>query len=197
MPDLKSLPDNTLVQYIKLQDDLAGESILELKTRHGGIVNQTFNRYSGVLSDSGVFPRDLYTSIDKLIMDTALSYRDNKNKKYSTWLCDQARYFCLNSLHAEQKHTKGKELDYLIEGVGIKEEEIDEEDQGIIEKVRQYIETVEDERVKVIFKMRYFDAKENGKKYLWKEISEIIDVSTQYIHYLHNLHLEKIRKLLV
>jgi hypothetical protein len=47
---------------------------------------------------SGTHPEDISSDKDYLIYKSAVSYNPTKKIKFSTWLGNQVRYYCLNKI---------------------------------------------------------------------------------------------------
>ena len=172
--------DICLVKNIKEKND--EEALKALIKKHSGLCNSLYKKYSSPMVASGVYLQDIIDQKDYIVYKSALSFDENKNSKFSTWLYNQVRYQCLNSMN-ENSHYLSLETDklnYLIE----KNMPIKKEYKNINEYIMNIIESCSDKRIQEIFKMRY--SSDSNKKMPWNKIAKKLNISTQTVINIHN-----------
>ena len=127
-----------------------------------------------------------------VVYQSALSFDPKRNIKYSTWLGNQIRYFCLNTLNKNKNNLclDNEKIKYLVEKKQI-EESNTQMDQSKLDYIFDIIHNMKDKRIEKIFKMRYFDSK---KLKAWNEIGKKLHISTQTAINIHNKALEFLNK---
>lgn len=187
------MEDIHLIHQIQKNPTESSDAILELYSRHSGICYEASQKYIPALSKTGVAFSDIESHFTNLVYDAAANFNPDKNSKFSTWLYNQTRYYCLNTLN---RH--GAAGDEELEDLGCDTfEELFAFGTEKIELIKSYLDKLEDTRVKYIFDKRYFDNREFGRAHRWKDIAAHLDLSVQNCIRLHNNALEKIRGFLV
>lgn len=180
--------DINLINKVKESGD--SEYLQELINRHSGIYVDMVNRY--IPSDiEGVDKQDILEDKDFCIYNAALSFDEDKNTKFSTYLGNLARWRCLNIYNKIKKFPMQSIDDEKTTNIscdsGIKEVEKEES----LNKINQLIQKSKDPRVRKIFSMRYYSGR---KTQPWKNIAKELDLSIQGCINIHNVYLEKIKK---
>jgi RNA polymerase sigma factor (sigma-70 family) len=177
------IPDIDLINKVKKESN--SDALKELENRHTGIFNQMVKKYYKHLIDFGANPDDIINDKLFVIYKSALNFNPDKNVKFSTWLGNQARYYCLNCIN---KQTNTISMDNIniknvIENNQIKYEKdisINKENSDLIFSI---LDRIKDDRISKIFKLRYFN---NKKLTSWNKISKKLKISTQTAINLHN-----------
>ena len=192
--NLDKLPDKDLINHIKYNDELASDSITELTNRHGGLINKVYNKYSEQLQKTGICPQDLYSDRQTIVYSSAISYNEDKGAKFSSWLYNQVRFYCLNTLTDNSKEfaREDKIIDYLKNNSGESEKSL-QKDKENIQYIIDEIEKIDDERAKKILTLRYLDCK-HKKRTKWKFIAKSIGTSTQTAITIHNKWIKTIKR---
>lgn len=179
--------DNILIKNIKEKND--EDSLKTLIERHAGLCNSLYRKYSVPLQASGAFLEDVIQQKDYVVYKSALSFDEEKNSKFSTWLYNQIRYQCLNSINENSRYLtlETEKLNYLIE----KNTKPVEEYKTISEYIFNIINSCSDERVNKIFKMRYLNSA--NKKMAWSKIAKSLNISTQTVINIHNKTLKLLK----
>jgi RNA polymerase sigma factor (sigma-70 family) len=183
------IEDNELVEKIK--KDNCSESLLELEDRHRKLFYSVLRKYFSPADQEFV---DIESSFLFILFNSALSYDENKGSKFSTWLANQMRFYCLNQRSLAQK----KELtldqnafEFLINSIS---EGTCEQKQNILEELRELISETRDESVKNVILQRYFSA---SKVKNYNEIGKSLGVTAQTALNWHNKFISKARKKLL
>jgi RNA polymerase sigma factor (sigma-70 family) len=177
------IPDIDLINKVKKESN--SDALKELENRHTGIFNQMVKKYYKHLIDFGANPDDIINDKLFVIYKSALNFNPDKNVKFSTWLGNQARYYCLNCIN-KQTNTISMDninMQNVIENNQIKYEKdisINKENSDLIFSI---LDRIKDKRISRVFKLRYFN---NKKLTSWNKISKKLKISTQTAINLHN-----------
>jgi RNA polymerase sigma factor (sigma-70 family) len=175
-----NLDDTALVKNIQENND---ESALkQLIERHSALCNSLYKKYSAPMIASGVHLQDVMDEKNYIVYKSAMSFDPCKKSKFSTWLYNQLRYQCLNSMNENSHYLAldNDKLNYLIDQTTTQPREY----KNINNYINNIIESHSDERVKKIFKMRYCN--ESNKKISWNKIAKKLKISTQTAINIHN-----------
>jgi hypothetical protein len=175
--------DIELINKVKETSD--NEALKELSNRHSGIYNEMIKKYYRHLVSTGLDPDDIIADKMYVLYKSAVSFNPEKNVKFSTWLGNQARYYCLNCMNKNNNliAMENKDIQFLLE----KKQTNDNIDVNLMKEkcdlIFSILERVKDDRLIEIYKMRYF----SGKKLTpWSKISKKLKISTQTVINLHN-----------
>ena len=171
---LEKLTDNQLIENIKKLND--SDSFVELKSRHERLFYRTCYSYCGKISNLKY--EEMIQNCDYIINKSVQSFKPDKSSKFSSWLCNQSRYFCLNTIKAVKnlnmfQTCENKDIDYLN---NINNIHYNNEVSEFSEYVSDLINKLKDERGKKIIELRYFGNKKERK---WKYIANKINLSVQ------------------
>ena len=141
--------------------------------------------------NNGLHIEDITSEKDYLIYKSALSFNPTKKTKFSTWLGNQVRYYCLNSMNKNNLiATEDSQIDFFMH------KDLDDLPRESISEQMNYIENLvnqsKDKRIKRIIEIRYFS--NPNKKTPWNKVAKEIGVSTQTAINLHNKALKMIRR---
>tara|TARA_R100001163_G_C5054902_1_gene191413 strand:- start:117 stop:719 length:603 start_codon:yes stop_codon:yes gene_type:complete len=181
------LSDNHLVERVKKRN--CEKSLLELSERHSGLYFKILKKYTKSFFANNIDINETAADKNLIIWNSVKSFSTDKNVKFSTWLANQTKYHCLNTLNKKSKDrliTTGDDiLDYLNE---------EEEPSGgtvLFEFIENILSQLKDQRIKKIFSMRY--SKEE-KKPSWCVVASNLKISTQTAINLHNKGISILRK---
>lgn len=179
--------DNYLVERIRLNN--CERSLKELIKRHSPLCFKILKKYSSSFFANNIDITE--TSMDKnlIIWNSAKSFSIHKNVKFSTWLANQIKYFCLNSINKKVKDRLVTTEDEILDALKEKPDESSTED--LFEFTGNILSQLRDCRIKTIFSLRYSHA---HKKPSWSKIAGKLEISTQTAINLHNRGLEVLRK---
>ena len=184
----KTIPDKELTENIKQRD--CEESLKVLIQRHSALCFDICKKYSPAMISRGVNVNDVTDEKEYLIYKSALSYDPSRKTKFSTWLGNQMRYLCLNSINKNNlMPTEEGQLDYFInKDIEYPKDSLEEQ----MEFIDNLVSQIKDKRIKEIIKIRYFS--NPNKKTPWSKVAIEIGVSTQTAINLHNKALKIIRR---
>ena len=182
--------ESQLIKKIKKEN--CSDSLKELENMHGGLCVKIIKKYLNQLNDKNFSIEDMLKDKVYVVYQSALSFDPKRNIKYSTWLGNQIRYFCLNTLNKNKNNLclDNEKIKYLVEKKQI-EESNTQMDQSKLDYIFDIIHNMKDKRIEKIFKMRYFDSK---KLKAWNEIGKKLHISTQTAINIHNKALEFLNK---
>jgi|APGre2960657444_1045066.scaffolds.fasta_scaffold00004_45 RNA polymerase sigma factor (sigma-70 family) len=179
------MTDLDLIKNIR--DNKDNESLKSLIDRHSGIFCEIVKRYQHFVTQKGHDPKDLFEEKDMVVYQSALSFNEDKNIKFSTWLGNQARYHCLNFLNKNAKFfpTENNYLQNIIESSQDNKENLNQEN---CEYFLNILKSLKDKRAYKIFKMRFFSS--NKKNRSWNAIGKRLNMSTQTAINIYNKHMQ-------
>lgn len=186
---MAKITDTELAKNVKLNS--CNSSLKELIHRHSALCVDICKKYTPALQASGVSVDDVYKDKDYIVYKSALSFNPDKNVKFSTWLGNQVRYYCLNSINKNGTllSVDTDHLDYLSS----QKEDLNEKKYDLeIEYVFTILSKLKDSRIKDVFNYRYF--KTNKNKMPWSEIALKMGVSTQTAINLHKRGIKILNK---
>ena len=187
------LTDTYLVNKVKLTN--CEKSLNELINRHSGLCFKIMARFSKSFYANNLDIKELYNDKNLIIWNSANSFDEGKNVKFSTWLANQIKYSCLNCLNKKSKDrlvaTEDKSLDALKEKNPFYNRVEVHSNNNLFEFTENILSQLKDPRIKKIFSLRYSNTE---KKPSWCVIAHKISVSTQTAINLHNRGIEILRK---
>jgi len=185
------MTDSQLIKNIKKNN--CEKSLLELASRHQGICNKMIQKYCKVCGDIGVSISDLNTDKMLVVYRSALNFKFNKKIKFSTWLGNQMRYHCLNTLNKSNKDIsmENKNIKYLTENNQAKQVDYTSLNREKVDLIFNILDQMADSRVKEIFNLRYFS---DRKIQPWNKIGKKMHISTQTVINIHNKALSFLNK---
>ena len=179
------ISDAKLIQKIKQTD--CETSLKTLIEKHSPLCINMCKKYEPALNATGVSVDDVIQEKDYLVYKSAMSYNPEKNVKFNTWLGNQVRYHCLNTINNNNNFIKVE--DSVLDFLSIEENKDCSND---IEYVFSLLSQLKDDRIKEIFSLRYF--KSDKKKMPWVKIGKIMGISTQTAINLHKRGLKILNK---
>lgn len=181
------LSDSHLIERIKRAS--CEKSLLELSERHSGLFFKILKKYSKSFFANQIDLNEAASEKNLIIWNSVKSFSNEKNVKFSTWLANQTKYYCLNTLNKKSKDrlvaTGDDLLDYL------NEEEEKDVSSNLFEFIENILGQLKDDRIKKIFLMRY---SKYDKKPSWCVVANKLNVSTQTAINLHNKGIKILRK---
>ncbi|MDB4317722.1 hypothetical protein N9973_00330 [bacterium] len=183
--------DPELTELIKESDH--EEALGLLIERHSGIYVDMVRRYASKYLPSNDIV-DIIGDKDLIIYKAALDYDESK-AKFSTHVGNKAKYLCLSRKTARKNGRKFlpfDSIDYSEESKDLHPDEGCEKKESFIALI-DLIDSHRDDRVKIIFKERYFGG-ERGKFQTWKRIAEQVGISAQGCINIHDKTLKEFKK---
>jgi len=186
--EYKNFEDHTLIDNVKTKS--CNFSLLELITRHSGIcfsIGKKFSNYGGVDIN------DINDNKDWIIYSAALSFNGDKGAKFSTWLGNQVKYYCLNLKNKTSKYVGAEEstIEFLINQYYNSAKTSDSK-RETLNTINDILEQVKDQNIKQAIHYRYFSNKDRILNY--SEIGEILNVTPQTVLNWHNKFIDIAKK---
>ena len=124
---------------------------------------------------------------DFVLFKAVKSYKPNKNTKFSTWVGNCAKYFCLTFINSRNRFVDLD--DDAIEHHMIEKSKENHATENKLKYDKDFIfkilRQLKDKRISKVFKLRYFDEDIKSKKPTWSRIASKINTSTQTAINLH------------
>lgn len=178
---------------IGVREKNCSDCLQELFDRHSAICVDVYSKYAGGLIKNSVILNDVLQQKEYVIYKSAMSYNPDKGSKFSTWLANQMRYFCLNSMNKNRLvATEDESMNAIVNSNPLSNQNQNTLTEEKVDFVKNIIAQVKDKRVIKIFKIRYFNGER--KKTPWAEIAKEMGVSTQTAINLHNKTIKLIRR---
>jgi len=184
----KSIDKSDLKLIKNIQKNVkVSDSLKELELKHSGICHQMIKKYQGAFTSIGIDPMDLNDEKKNIIYNSAIKFDPSKNIKFSTWVGNQMKYLCLNSLNRKDLAISmdNDKIKNIIEKRQAECNIKDFSDQ--IDYIFNILKELKDDRIIDIFKFRYFSEK---KLMSWHKIAKKMNLSTQTIINLHNKNIK-------
>ena len=184
---MKRLKDETLIK--KILESQCSKSLEELVDRHSGMIFNIGKKYS---MSCNISLEELNDNKYWVIFNAAKSFDSKKGSKFSTWLGNQIRFFCLNH---KNKNTKlipieDAHLEFYINENSKKENLSNKKE--IINIIIDLFHQITDTNTKNAIYYRYFYNKERILNY--SEIAAILDVTPQTVLNWHNKFIKYAKK---
>lgn len=160
----KMLLDIELVQNIKNNIDTE-ESIKGLINYHAPLLNKIAYKYVIPLFNSGSNIEEILKEKEYIIYKAALTFKEEKGVKFSSYLGSFVRWYCLNKINRSEdwKHI----IDFPLESI-VADQPIDE---ITLEYVKSLLNNFTNKKTKKVFELRYF----SGSKLMsWDKVGKMM-----------------------
>jgi len=187
MKSVTSLKDEKLIKNIL--NSQCNDSLKELVNRHSGIL---FNIGKKYCTSCGLDLNDLNDNKYWIIFNAAQSFNSEKGSKFSTWLGNQIRFFCLNYKNKNNKFItiEDNSLEFIINEINKKNNHSNKKE--TIDNIIDLFNQISDPNTKNAIYYRYFYDKERILNYA--EIAEILKVTPQTVLNWHNKFIDFAKK---
>jgi RNA polymerase sigma factor (sigma-70 family) len=175
---MSRLKDETLIK--KVINNQCNDSLKELVDRHSGMI---FNIGKKYCSSCNLDINELNDNRYWIIFNAAKSYNSEKGSKFSTWLGNQIRFFCLNFKNKNSKLVpiEDQHLEFFINDSQKYNKNNQKE---LVNTIIDLFNEISDPNTKNAIYYRYFHNKERILNY--SEIAEILKVTPQTVLNWHN-----------
>lgn len=182
------ITDADLIKKIKLHS--CNDSLKELISRHSGIC---FSMGKKFLSSSSLHMQDLTDNKDWIIYSSAISFDCEKGVKFSTWLANQVKFFCLNIKNKTSRYidTESDTIEFLVNQYHNANSE-NPNKKETINMLLDILDQIKDKNIKKAIHYRYFSKKDKILNY--SEIGEILNVTPQTALNWHNKFISLAKK---
>jgi RNA polymerase sigma factor (sigma-70 family) len=184
-----------LIQKAKLGDN---ESMIEIIKRHSGICVDVYKKYISIPNLSGCISDDIVSSKDFVIYNSVKTYDPSQGSKFSTWLANQMRYYCLNTINKSSKlvPTEDALLTNIIEkkhGDESFDHQNAEKQKETLEMVKKTLASLKNKKIKECVERIYFS--EDGNKKTYTQVAREMNVTVQTAINWHNKFLKLIKNI--
>ena len=184
---MNHLKDETLIKNVINKQ--CNESLKELVNRHSGIIFNIGKKYcSSCNLDIGELNDNRYW----IVFNAAKTFNDTKGSKFSTWLGNQVRFFCLNYKNKNSKliPIENEHLEFFINNFSKNDEKVNQKE--VINTIVDLFNQISDPNTKNAIYYRYFYNKERILNY--SEIADILKVTPQTVLNWHNKFVDFAKK---
>lgn len=188
-----STEDRVLIKDIKKYS--CDECIECLRDKHIGLIFDIYGRYGSVLQSLHFNKEEFSDEINYLVYTSAKKFDlRRKNIKFSTFLGDQTRYFCLNKITELNKKksvsAEPEDIIRLMDECFKDSNEHNKKQKELCSYVYSLLEQIKDKRVMEIFNLRFFSEK---NKMTWAEIGERLGITSQTVINIFNKNVRFIK----
>jgi RNA polymerase sigma factor (sigma-70 family) len=176
---MKSDNDEKLIK--KIVNKQCNESLKKLVDKHGGMI---FNIGKKYCTSCNLDLNELNDNKYWIIFNAAKSFNPQKGSKFSTWLGNQIRFFCLNFKNKNSKliPIEDQHLEFFINDLNKKNQLSNQKE--LVNTIIDLFNDITDPNTKNAIYYRYFHNKERILNY--SEIAEILNVTPQTVLNWHN-----------
>lgn len=176
---MKSDNDEKLIK--KIVNKQCNESLKKLVDKHGGMI---FNIGKKYCVSCNLDLNELNDNKYWIIFNAAKSFDPQKGSKFSTWLGNQVRFFCLNFKNKNSKLVpiEDQHLEFFINDLNKKNQLSNQKE--LVNTIIDLFNDITDPNTKNAIYYRYFHNKERILNY--SEIAEILNVTPQTVLNWHN-----------
>lgn len=183
--------DLSLIEKIKSSND--EKCLMELIQRHSGIYIHIVGQYSrneNPMMDVNSIMEDK----DYIIYKSALNYNPNDNTKFSTYLANETKWKCLNSINKKRRLKEDSLEEYQYDASTEITAIDDIEKTEAFDLFQTMLKKEKDHRVKKIIDIRYNS--DNNKLIPWKIVAKKMNMSIQGCINIHNRFIKKTKETL-
>jgi RNA polymerase sigma factor (sigma-70 family) len=184
---MKRLKDETLIKKVVINQ--CNDSLKELVNRHSGII---FNIGKKYCPSCNLDIQELNDNKYWIIYNAAKSFNSDKGSKFSTWLGNQVRFFCLNFKNKNSRliPTENEHLEFFVNNLTKNENTSNKKE--VLNSIIDLFNQISDPNTKNAIYYRYFYNKERILNY--SEIAQILDVTPQTVLNWHNKFVDFAKK---
>ena len=168
-----------LIKSVKDNGD--ENSFLLLVERHSGLFYKMYGKFAFAMSKYGYEKANLEADKNFLFFKSIKSYKRNKKSKFSTWVGNQTRYFCLNFINKRKKTIDSQFTVFSLPGGVEKEAAFQSKDESVMIDLKDALSKVKDKRIVDIFNSRYI-----LENLSWNQIGKRMGCSVQTVLNLHH-----------
>ena len=191
---IHELCDNSLVKRVKV--DGCNDSFKEILNRHQKLFYRICQNYMSILESKGHKRDDVLSDLSFVVFKAVKTYKQNKKTKFSTWLGNCSKYFCLSLINLKDRFIDADEETITFYINNQSKENYDREESRTEDKeyIFQILKKLKDPRIPKVFELRYFDQDKKNKKSTWSVIAKKINTSTQTAINLHQRGIDILNK---
>jgi DNA-directed RNA polymerase specialized sigma subunit len=189
-----TLDEEELIHSAKNGDNDAMKKIIDI---HSGICIDMYKKYINPAYSAPWLVDDIQSSKDYIIYNSISSFDKNKGSKFSTWLANQTKYYCLNKLNKYKKMPKIQEIPENQNYENLMFEELsnfnaEKNKAGLMEDIFAMLSEISDKKIKTVIEKKYLNDSRKIKSFT--EIAKEMNVSIQTVINWHNKFIDTARK---
>jgi RNA polymerase sigma factor (sigma-70 family) len=186
--------DSRLIQSVKNGNN---DAIKLLINKHSGVCVNVYKKYINLPNICGFISDEIISSKDYIIYNSAKTYNPDMGSKFSTWLSNQTRYFCLNCINKNNKlvPTESEDLVNLIDFKSKDSENSTNQKDAkaeTLEIIKETLDELTNEKIKETILRKYFSTDSEFKTYT--DIAQEMNVTVQTIINWHKKFINLIRQ---
>tara|TARA_Y100000588_G_C14228708_1_gene914278 strand:+ start:523 stop:1122 length:600 start_codon:yes stop_codon:yes gene_type:complete len=169
--------DLNLIKLIKNKN--CSVSFVSLTDKHSKLFYSICNKFKSKLNIE-----EVHKDRDFVFYKALVSFKDDRNAKFSTWLGNYTRFHCLNYIKNNSKYVYSEEdtINHFFNTKSMENYEDNSEMKNDVDHAFNILSKLNDKRIFKIFKLRYLN---KGERLTWKQIAEKFSLTPQTIINLH------------
>jgi RNA polymerase sigma factor (sigma-70 family) len=188
--------DLRLVELAKEGDNDAIKSLID---KHSGICVDTYKKYLNLPNVSGFISDEIVSSKDYIIYNSAKTFDPDMGSKFSTWLANQTRFYCLNCINKYNKLVpiEDESIKLIIEsnnkinGSELESKKL-ELNTEILDLVKETLSSLTNKKIKECISKKYFSGSDRQKSYT--DIASEMGVTVQTVINWHKKFIKLVRQ---
>jgi RNA polymerase sigma factor (sigma-70 family) len=188
---MRDLSDKKLICNVRYRN--CSQSFTEICRRYENAFYKICQKYTHALINAGICPDDIYNEKNVIILHCIKTYKASKGSKLSTWICNYARYLCLNAINSRKSliSVDSDAMRDLIDGsAGSLPHENAISTTEDFDYLSNILSQIKDKRIHQIMTMRHL----SDKKQEWKQIAKKLNISSQTVINLHARGIKMLKK---
>lgn len=184
---MKYKTDEALIK--KILDNQCSDSLKQLVEKHSGMIFNVGKKYC---PSCNLDLNELNDNKYWIVFQAVKSFNSEKGSKFSTWLGNQVRFFCLNHKNKNSKliPIEDSHLEFFINDINKKNNLSKQKE--LVNVIIDLFNEISDPNTKNAIYYRYFHNKERILNY--SEIAEILKVTPQTVLNWHNKFIKLAKK---
>lgn len=156
---------------------------IKLIDLHSSLFYKIAGKYTYALALYGISKEEIFDNKNFIFLDSIRSFDSKKKVKFSSWMGNKTRFFCLNILTSRNKimNYSSDEIKKIIESQHHSENK-DKQNEDFA-YIMFLLDNLKDKRIKQIFHLRYL---EKDRKVKWSIIAKKLNISVQTAINLHS-----------
>ena len=175
--------DYQLVEMVKNGDS---DAFLELVNRHSAIFSNVQSKFAQIARNRGRDHGEINDSKYRIFYESCLTYKPEKGNKFSTWLANRVRYFCLNFINRSKPHFFFDDCISNMHNIPLTEKRAKES------KIMEILNSHEDKMGAEVCKRMYFFS--DRRKPSLKKIAKDLGINTYQVAKIHKIMLKQLKK---
>lgn len=174
--------DSELVKSVKLTG--CSGCFCKIIDTHSNLFYKICGKYVYTLQNCGIPKEDVFENKNFIFLDSVNTFDPSRGVKFSTWLANKSRFFCLNLISSRKRiaNFTNEEIARAIENKSFSQND-DKKCKENFSYVMFLLANLKDKRIKQIFELRYL---EESKRIKWKNIACKMNISVQTAINLHS-----------